>query len=402
MSVQTTSNLTNSIRTQYTDQYLMSAYQQRLYDQFCIPVPGISMDQAIRGSAVQYEFISEMTPGTTALSQTADVTPQILRDAVATVTPTSRGEALQWSEQLDIQVFTDYAQARIKRIAENMQESVEFLAIDTLLAGTFVQRAIARASLDAGTAGHRCSDNEFAKAHGMMLTLKVPGFVNANGEANTWGAAMHPYVYHDVMESGNVDSIGLYQDMGIHLNYELAKIGPFRMVVSPYAKVFGGAGIDNGTAVATTLASAANALATTFVTAADVSANVAVGLHWTVGTEETSTTFYHTNEMIKPLSASTTTITFVGPSENGGFRYDHASGTAVRNADSVYTVLFGGPASAVKLYDPGTGEFGEFVQPHTTGNLNQFITAGWKFYGGYGLISQNRVLRGEYSTSYEA
>lgn len=402
MSIQTTSNLSNSIRTQYTEQYIMAAYGQRLYDQFAIPVPGISMDQAIRGSAVQFEFISEMTPGTTALSQTADVTPQILRDAVATVTPTSRGEALQWHEQLDIQAFTDYAQARIKRIGENQQESVEFLAIDTLLAGTWVQRAAARASLDAGTAGNRCTDAEFRKAHGMMLTLKVPGFIDANGEASTWGAVMHPYVFHDISESGNVNDIGLYQDRGIHLNFELGALGPFRLIVSPYAKVFGGAGADNGTSVATTLASAASALGTTFVTAGDVSANVAVGLHWTVGTEETANTFYHDNEMIKPLSASTTTITFNGAAENGGFRYDHASGTAVRNADSVYTVLFGGPSSAVKLYDPGTGEWGEFVQPHVKGNLNQFATAGWKFYGGYGLISQNRVLRGEYSTSYEA
>jgi len=380
----------------------MAAYGQRLYDQVCMPVPGISMEQAIKGSAVQFEFISSMTPGTAALSQTADVTPQILRDAVATVTPTSRGEALQWHEQLDIQAFTDYAQARIKRIGENQQESIEFLSINTLLAGTWVQRAIARASLDAGTAGHRCTDAEFRKAHGKMLTLKVPGFINDAGEANTWAAIMHPYLFHDISESGNVNDIGLYQNQGIHLNFELGSLGPFRLVVSPYAKVFGGAGIDNGTAVATTLASAANALATTFVTAADVSANVAVGLHWTVGTEETGTTFYHDNEQISTLSASTTTITFNGQAENGGFRFDHASGAAVRNADSVYTVLYAGPSSAVKLYDPGIGEWGKFVEPHVTGNLDQFVTAGWKFYGGYGLISQNRILRGEYSTSYEA
>lgn len=402
MAIQTTSNLSNSVRTQYTDKYIMAAYGQRLYDQFCIPVPGISMDQAIKGSSVQFEFISSMTPGTTALSQTADVTPQILRDAVASVTPSSRGEALQWNEQLDIQTFTDYAQARIRRIAENQQESVEFLAIDTLLAGTWVQRATARASLDAGTAGNRATDAEFRKAHGMMLTMKVPGFIDANGEANTWGAIMHPYLFHDISESGNVNDIGLYQERGIHLNFELGSVGPFRLIVSPYAKVFGGAGADNATNVATTLNGAANALATTFVTASDVSANVAVGLHWTIGTEETGSTFYHTNEQIKTLSASTVTITFNGQAENGGFRFDHASGEAVRNADSVYTILYGGPGSGVKLYDPGTGEFGAFVQPHVTGALNQFTVAGWKFYGGYGLISQNRILRGEYSTSYEA
>lgn len=213
---------------------------------------------------------------------------------------------------------------------------------------------------------------------------------------------MHPYVFHDISESGNVDAIGLYQDRGIHLNFELGQLGPFRLVVSPYAKVFGGAGADNATAVSTTLASAANALSTTFVTASDVSNNVSAGLFWTIGTEETGNTFYHDNERVKPLSASTTTITFNGQAENGGFRFDHAAGASVRNADSVYTVLYAGPASAVKLYDPGTGPYGKFVEPHVTGNLNQWVTAGYKFYGGYGRISENRVLRGEYSTSYEA
>ena len=173
-------------------------------------------------------------------------------------------------------------------------------------------------------------------------------------------------------------------------------------MVSPYAKVFGSAGSANGTAVATTLASAASALGTTLVTASDVSANVAVGLFWTVGTIETSTTFYHDNEFIKPLSASTTTITFNGQAENGGLRFDHAAAKTVSNADSVYTILYAGPASAVKVYDPGTGPYGQFVEPHVTGNLNQWMTAGYKFYGGYGLIGQNRVLRGEYTTSYEA
>ena len=226
MSVQTTSNLSNSIRTQYVETYDMWVYGQRLYDQFAIPIPGISPEQAIKGSTVSIPFISSMSPGLTALSQTADVTPQILRDAVATVTPTSRGDALQWNEQLDIQAYTDYANARIKRIAEAQQESVEFLAIDTLLAGTWVQRATARASLDAGTAGHRATDAEFRKAHAMLLNLKAPGFIDSNGEANTWGAVMHPYLFHDISESGNVNDIGLYQDMGIHLNWELGQGWP--------------------------------------------------------------------------------------------------------------------------------------------------------------------------------
>src|SRR3989304_899105 len=105
---------------------------------------------------------------------------------------------------------------------------------------------------------------------------------------------MHPFVFHDICESGNVDAIGTYINQGIHLNFELGQIGPFRLVVSPYAKVFGGVGANNATDVDTTLNGATDPLATTIVTAADVSANVAVGLLWTVGTLETGNTFYPT------------------------------------------------------------------------------------------------------------
>lgn len=402
MSIQTTTNLSNSIRTQYISEYIKAAYGMRLYDQLAIPIPGISMDQAIKGSSVQWPFIGGMTPSTTAISQAADITPQMLRDAYGSITPTSRADALQWTELVEMQAYTDYGAERFRKLGENQMESVELLAITAAVGGSWVERAAARASLDAGTATHRASDSIFRAMHGQMMSLKVPGFVNSSGEANTWMAIMHPYLFHDIAESGNVDSIGLYQDQGIHLNWELGKIGTFRLVVSPYAKVFGGAGADNATAVATTLAGAKSALELTFVTAADVSANVAVGKFWTVGTEETGATIYPTNERIKPVSASTTTITFIGEGENGGFRFDHAAGEAVRNADSVYTIVFGGPGSLLKLYDPKTGEFGQVVGPKQSGIVDQFASIGWKFYGGYGRLTENRILRGEYSTSYEA
>lgn len=402
MTVQTTSNLSNSIRAQYAADYLVAAYGQRLYDQIAVPFPGLSMDDAMRGSSVVYPFLSGMAPGVTAISQTADITPQILYDATKSITPVSRAEALQWSEALEIQAYTNYAQERVKKLGENAAESIELLAQTAAVAGSWVDRYTARASLDAGTAAHRCSDSVFRKAHGTMLSLKVPGFIDANGMAQTWAAIMHPFVYHDIAESGNVDSIGLYQDAGIHLNFELGKIGPFRLLVSPYAKVFGGAGADNGTSVATTLNGAVNPLAETIVTAADVSANIAAGMLWTIGTEETGATIYPANERVKVLSASTTTLTILGEGENGGLRFAHASGEAVRNADSVYTVAFAGPASLVKLFAPSVGEFGEFLPPEKSGVVKQWTHAGWKFYGGYGRLTENRIMRGEYATSYEA
>ena len=213
---------------------------------------------------------------------------------------------------------------------------------------------------------------------------------------------MHPYVFHDISESGNVDAIGTYQDKGIHLNFELGQVGPFRLVVSPYAKVFFSAGADNASACATTLDGATNPLATSFTTADDKSAT-ATTVPWTIGTEETANTFYPTNEQVMVNTVTTTAVSaFVGQAENGGLRFAHANGAAVRNADSVYTIAFGGPGSLVKVYAPGVGEFGEVVGPKESGLANQFTSIAWKFYGGYARLTDNMILRGEYSTSYEA
>ena len=397
MAIQTTSNLSNSIRVQYIEDYLEAAMAERVYDQIALPV-GKDMAELKRGSSVQVDFLSDMSPGVTAISETTDITPQTLRDATASITPTSRGEALQASELLMIQAYTNYGKKMYEKVGKNMMESIDLLACAAATQGSLVNRVTARASLDAATATHKASDSAFSDAQSELLSLKVPGFKVEGGQV--WAAIMHPYVFHDIREGGNVDSIGLYQDQGIHLNWELGKIGNFRLVVSPWAKVFGGAGDDNTSSASTTLADAADALDTTILVSS--ASNLSSGLWLTIGTEETANTHYSTNERVKYVSASGTIITIVGEGPNGGLRFDHASGVAVRNADSVYTIVFGGPGSLAKLYANEVGEFGQTVGPDRSGLLDQFVSLGWKFYGGYGRMSESYVLRGEYSCSREA
>ena len=402
MTVQQTTNLTNSIRTQYIADYEDRVYAERLYDQLASPLPGISPEQAIQGQTVQIDFLSSMSLVSAIISETADMTPSILYDAVASTSVTSRGAALQWAEKLDIQVYTDYAAARIEKLADNAAESIEVLASAAATKGTFIERAAARASLDAGTASHRASDSVFRKIHGRLLSLRVPGFRNEQNEANTWAAIMHPYTFHDISESGNVDAIGTYQDKGIHLNFELAQVGPFRLVVSPNAKTFFGAGPTNASSAHTNPLSATTPLATTFNLAATMT-GLAITVPWTLGTVESGNTHYPHNEQIMVTTDPSTLCNyFVGIGENGGLRYAHATTDTVTNNDSVYTIVFGGPESLYKLYAPSVGEFGEVVGPKTSGLAEQFSSVAWKFYGNYGRLTENRILRGEYSSSYEA
>jgi N4-gp56 family major capsid protein len=394
--------LSNSIRTQYQEAYLEAAMFERLYDQLAKPFPNNA--EAIRGSSVQVEFLSDMEPGTSAISEVADINPQTLRDATASLTPTSRGEALQSSELLLIQAFTDYGAARFRKIGKNAMESIDLLAQEAALQGTNIERAAARASIDAGTTSHNADDGIFRKAWVKFLTNKVPDFNQVlNIGTPTYLAITHPAVYNDLISTGNVQSVMQYQNQDILFNHEMGSIAAFRLAVSPWAKVFWGAGIDHGTdVVATSLKSDANALSKTMTLSASTHLDSGLGYAWAVGTEETGNTFYPKNEHIFWTSTTTSVITFIGEGPNGGLRFDHTTSDVVRNADDVFTICFGGPESLAKVYAPEVGEFGMVVGPKRDGLLDQFESIGWKYYGGYGRLVESRVLRAEVSARVEA
>jgi hypothetical protein len=84
-------------------------------------------------------------------------------------------------------------------------------------------------------------------------------------------------------------------------------------------------------------------------------------------------------------------------------RFPHAATTSYAlNADSVYPVAYGGPMSLVKVFAGDVGEFGQLVGPLYDGLANQWQSLAWKFYGGYGRVSENQIVRGEYSSSLDA
>jgi N4-gp56 family major capsid protein len=404
----------SSIISRYNESFLEGAKAPMLYSQSALDytqfTPGMSMEELMRASTVYVPVQSGMSIGTSTLSQTADLTPQGIYDATINISKTSRGEALQFSQQLKIEAFDAFTSNFYKIIGENCMESIEALAISVALAGTFYDRPAARASLDAGTAAHNASDSVFRRAAGLFSSLRVPGWEGVNGPE--WACYMHPWVAHDIQEGGKVVYVGEYQNSNIILAWELGKIGRFKLVESPYAKVFFGAGADHDTAQATTVTTASVPLDTTLVTG-DISSSIAKGRLYNVGTEETSTTYYPMNEQFRALSAVTTTITLNGQAANGGLKYAHAAGVAVNNNDSAYTMLFAGPGSLVQIYatDPENGDpdaravpgvkGAAIVGPLKTGLAHQWDSLAWKYWGNFGLVAQKYLYRYECSVSYE-
>lgn len=397
MAIQTTAIQTSAVGTRYILAYQRGAMQYRVYDQFAGNIVGLEGRKGM-GTSYTYAFAGRMTPGSTAISETQDVVPQIIRDATATVSTTSLSEAMKWSELLTIESFMDETEQRAEVVGINAMESIENQAINAGLAGSLVSRGAARASLDAGTTGHRFDEAAIWKATSILAEVKAPQYVDESGAA--WMAAVHTDGNYDLSHSGNLVNAALYTKPEWLLTGEVGRVSNVRIIATPHAKVFMGAGADNASAAATTLNDAsALQLDTTVVIAS--ATNINVGRHITVGTEETGNTFYPTNETLSYVSG-TTTVTFVGAGPNGGFRFDHANGEAVNNNDNVYPVLYGSPESLVKVYAPSVGEYGKLVGPLTDGISEQWQSLAWKWYGGYGIVSQNRLIRGEYASSLDA
>jgi hypothetical protein len=277
-----------------------------------------------------------------------------------------------------------------------MMESLDLLAATAALTGGFVRRPAARASLDAGTSGHLFTDTAISKMAARVKALKCPTF--ANGKLM---ATVHTDLFYDLIQGGNVVTIAQQVKPDILMRQELASWGDFSIDATAYAKVFGAAGADNASVVATTLSSAANALATSIVVAS--ASNIVAGAQLTIGTEETGDDHHPTNEIVfvDDSYTSGTTIPIIGEGANGGLRFDHSSGAGVRNADNAYPAVFGG-RSLIKAFAPETREFGLTVGPKVSGVLDQFKSLGWKWYGGYGLVAENYIARSEHASSLQA
>ena len=403
MTVQTTSNLTSAIRTKYHAKYVEAMEMQRLYDQLATPADQLYDAEAndFMGSTETFNFLSDMAPGTSAISQTSDITPQVLVDATNTVTPTSRGDAIQWAETIEIMAYTNYGASSHAKVGKAAMESVELLAEAAALQGTMAISTVARADLDHDTSTHLFTDAAIWKAASMIPSLKCPPYFG-NGRAQ-WLALGHTDLNYDLIENNNILAIAEYQDKEILFTGEIGQLANFKIVFSPWAKVFGGAGADGDSNVNTTTSAALARLAATMTVAAGT--NMVTNQWLTIGTEETGSTFYPTNERVRTKSdytAASTTVTFVGEGANGGLRFAHDSGVAVRNADNVYPVAYGSPRSLVKVYSREIGPYPILIGPKVDGILNQFKTLGYKWHGNYGRITEAHIIRGEYACSLQA
>ncbi len=398
--VQTTSNLSNSRWAKYVPEYIRAAQFERVYDAFAMDnvIPDERMGDLNKSSSINLEFLADLEPGTATIPETLDVSASAQRDATFQITSTSRFGLIEASELLMNTAATNYATEKFYALGKHHAMTLDLIANNLANQGGAVTRSAARTSLDAGTAADRLLASVFTNAQSNLLDKQVPGFVDAG--RSMWFAVMHPFAHADLRADTPILTTGEYQKANIVLKHELGELGPFKLIVTPNAKMFYGGGAANASAIETTLNGSVNALAKTIVVTS--ATNIDVGDFFMIGTHETGDTHYEKNERVQCVSVSGTTIGISGSGANGGLRYDHASGEAVSNDDSVASVVFGGPKSLAKVYDPITGEYGEILPPDRVGALKHIYQLGWKWYGNYSRWNESYLLRREVAVSVDA
>jgi N4-gp56 family major capsid protein len=390
MAVTTTSVLTNSVQAKYQATYIMSVKQQLYYDQLSYIVEKANM---LKGSSIKVPFLFDLPPNVTAVSQTSDIVPRTFTDKLFTITPDLYGDAVQLSEKLRRTAFTDAEKGGAELVGRQAGKSVDYLARTQATQGTWVGyggSATSRSTCDA--ANDQLAYADFITSAAYLADMNAEPI--ANGK---YTAVMGHPVLKDVLEDSVVQALASYQKGEIILNGEIGTLGGVKVVVTPWAKRFYGAGAANDS-ISTTVATTALVPGDlTFAAAADT--NISVGDWLTFGTVESSTTEYPETELVQVTGGSSGAWTIAGGGTNGGFKFAHAVGDTIKDNDTVHAVCFYGKNSIGKIFSPETGAMGKVLPPKTTGLLDQFVSLPWKWFGGFARVAENRMRRVEVATS---
>ncbi len=403
MPIQTSAGTaTAGIFTQNEVKYMKTIWKMRTYDQFAAP---IEKTFEPKGVTVQRTWLAKLQPRPTAAlgSETADFDPQTVRDYSSTLSKVYLNDGLKAHDLLILKNSLGIEKELPRLVGELAAETIDALARQAATQGNLVTyggstTATARSGMGAGTAGYRMSVDVFTR---------VRGYLGSWMQDDNLLAVMDNWAYADLLNTSSsvITNRMQYADNsgGILFNYELGTLAGIRIVVSPLAKAFYGAGNANASVVNTTLATSttANKAGSTTVEVA-ANTNIVAGMWLTLGNVQTSTESDATiiTEIVLVASVSATTITVVGSGAGGTLKYDHAVGDTVKNPDTIHCTIFGSSDSMAVAFD-GFGRYGKLVEPFQDGKAKQWTNWAFKYYGQYKLFDQSKIYRSENSASQQ-
>lgn len=184
------------------------------------------------GNPVSFEFWSDLSLATTALTETVDVDAVGLSDSQVTVTPAEYGNAILVTLRLrtDTMVIGFDADAA-NIVSENMVKTIDRLARTALDGGTNVDYVTA-ASEAAITASNIITANEVRQKHAELRAANARPW-----SGSYYGAVIHPHVAYDLKrETGDAAWLAPHingGDAGAVYSNEIGSFAGFRFLESP-------------------------------------------------------------------------------------------------------------------------------------------------------------------------
>jgi N4-gp56 family major capsid protein len=409
MTVITTSVTSNSVQALYQAEFVMAAKRNYVYSQSPLaftPAQGV-IGIGNRGSSVNIPVFHRLAPSTTALSQTADVTPVTFTDDLITVTPEMYGQAVQLSQKLSLEAFTDVEQAAVINVAEAAADARDRVARIQACSGAavvFGGDATTRLTVGTGSSSYEMGYSDWLDAVAFLQGARAPMLSDGAGVA----AIISDQTYADQIDDGTLILVGEYS-AGAYpflLNGEIGThIAGVRVIKSNFAKIFHGAGASNVGGMESTIVGSTTTLvagATSMGLPGTITSG-AVGDYVAVGTvEATGVADPLITETVMLIGATnSTTQAILGGGPNGGFVYPHAAAAPITAHAQVHAAVFMTAEALAMVYtnDDGLGPDGLIIPPENTGLLKQFNSMGYKHFLGFARASENRLWRVEHEPS---
>lgn len=397
MAITGTGQLGDSLIEVMSGEFDMIVPRNYIYSQSPLAVvPAGGILQAGAGfSSLRIPSYHRLLPANTTRSEVTDISPVQLKDSQVTISHSLYGNAVQLSRKVQISASKDVFAIAAQLVAENAAESVDYVARSIAIAGRSFELGNG-SSRDAVSADGALTPGMLYNAAGYLASApKLDGGLNQPTIGGGLAAIMRNAVIADLAENSSIILLGQYRDNApetVLMGEVGAHMSGIRLIVSDYAKVFHGGGSTVGFACSSDNLSSA-------VVAGDTSMSVTtaissgLGTYLTVGTRETTANGEQTNVETVYVPAVSSGMDLAGGAPNGGLVYDHSSDTDVGGFNQVHAVVIFGAKSLMKVHDGAIGSNPQLLPPKVDGLLDQWDSAQWRWYGGFGRWAENRLYR---------
>lgn len=209
-------------------------------------------DDPMPGNPVTFTIISAIAPATSAISETVEPTPVNINDTQKSITLAEYGNAVKPTKKLKLTSFLNLDTAVPREVGAHMEESVDIIARDVLVAGTNVLYAGAATSRATVAASHNLTANNVRRARAFLAARNAP----PPPGATMYVAFIHPDISYDLQaESGQQawSAPHVYQDTDAIYTGEIGALSGCRFVENANSRNFANAGVGGTVDVYATL-----------------------------------------------------------------------------------------------------------------------------------------------------